>query len=87
MLIENAPELVDTRRAMALLRFCVPGQLDIAGINAVFDEISQDGRSGQCLLALATICHGHVPNLRTPEALQALQTTVQDLRVKEMENE
>lgn len=46
MKIENSPELVDTRRAMALLRFCVPGQLDIVGINSVFDEISQDGRIG-----------------------------------------
>lgn len=85
--IANAPELTDIRRAHALLKFCVPGAIDLDGVNSVFEEISADGRSGQCLLALAVLAHGHAPNLRTPEALRALQHTTEQLRLEEMKLE
>lgn len=87
MLIRNGPTPLDARRALALIKYTAPGSLDLAGINAIFDEISEDARSCQALLAMAAILHGYVPHLSTAAGLQALQNVIERHRIYEIGQE
>ena len=52
-------------------------------VNRVMSEVSEDGRTGQVLYALAVFCHTQAPQLSTVEGMQALGVTIQQLREKE----
>ena len=60
MKIENAPTPLDMRRAMLLLMYTVLHEIDVAGVNAIFAEFLEDGRVGECLLAMANFVHKQV---------------------------
>ena len=82
--ISNGPEPVDARRAVALVKFTAPTRFDPAGINSVFEELSEDGRTGQTLLAMCAVLHGYQPHLGTDAGLQALQNVIENHRLREL---
>jgi hypothetical protein len=82
--IENPPTALDMRRAMALVLYSPPGEVDLAGVNAILAEIADDNRITQALLALAHFAHTQRPELRTPQYADALRATINDLRMEEL---
>jgi hypothetical protein len=78
MPIHNGPENIDYARAMRLLLFTStePPAVHVAGVNQVFDEISEDGRSGPALLALADLAHTLAPDIRSEENMDRMRRHV-----------
>jgi hypothetical protein len=74
---------IDYGRALRLLVFTAPDNIDPDGINTVLAEMNADGRASEGVIAVCTIAHIRDPAMRTEQGLDALRTVVATMTLRQ----
>jgi len=83
MMSDDNIKPVDYSRALRLLVFTAPDNMDLDGINTVLAEMNADGRAAQGVIAVCAIAHIRDPAMRTEQGLDALRTIVATMTLRQ----
>lgn len=76
MNLEEILSSADFRRAGALLLHANPTDFNLDGIDAVLDEVRENQRNAELVIALAMAVYGIFPPLATDQGRTALQNII-----------